>query len=190
MNSGDFGGGVDWIFSATVVEKIKFRDQNHEFNAIGIDVGEKNIGLASGNSRFSMAFPLMVLPNNPDVYLRIFTEAYQKTAQVLVIGLPRNSDGQETKQSQVVRNFAKKLQKTINDSTAIVLDDSGESGAAEVELQITFQDESLTSVIAEKHLRDQKNFTEKMLRDGTLDMEAATIILEDFLNNHRQGTGR
>jgi putative Holliday junction resolvase len=189
MNSDDFGGGINLLFSAKLVDKVRFREKNHEFGAIGIDVGEKRVGLAAGNSRFHMAFPLKTLPNDDDVYFKIFAEAYQKTAQVLVIGLPRNADGQETKQSQKVRQFAKTLQEAIDQSATIIPDDSGESGDAEIEIQIIFQDESLTSVVAAEKLRARKDFNEKMLRDGTLDSEAAALILQDFLDSQETKDG-
>ena len=44
------------------------------------------------------------------------------------------------------------------------------------------QDESLTSIEAEEELRrDKRHFNDKMLRDGTLDSQAAVIILTDYL---------
>ena len=47
---------------------------------------------------------------------------------------------------------------------------------------MVFQDESLTSVQAEAMLRrDKKHFKEQMLRDGTLDSQAAVVILTDYL---------
>jgi RNase H-fold protein (predicted Holliday junction resolvase) len=41
----------------------------------------------------------------------------------------------------------------------------------------------LTSVKAEENLRARRSFREESLRDGTLDSEAAAIILSDFLEN-------
>ena len=49
-------------------------------------------------------------------------------------------------------------------------------------VEVVFQDESLTSVQAEAMLRrDKKHFKEQMLRDGTLDSQAAVVILTDYL---------
>ncbi len=50
-------------------------------------------------------------------------------------------------------------------------------------IKIVFQDESLTSVKAEEILRERKNFQDGMLRDGTLDSEAAALILSDYLES-------
>jgi uncharacterized YceG family protein len=52
------------------------------------------------------------------------------------------------------------------------------------EAKIRFQDESLTSVEAEERLKARKKHYEK----GEIDAEAATIILQDFLENLNNGS--
>jgi putative transcription antitermination factor YqgF len=75
-----------------------------------------------------------------------------------VVGLPRNSQGQETQQSQYVRQFAKSLN-VFN-------------------LPIECQDESLTSVEAKSLLNLQRsNFYNKQ----QIDAMAAALILTDYL---------
>jgi len=133
--------------------------------AIGLDVGNARIGVARGDFEVCLASPLPMLPNDAAVFEKLTKLAQEDHASVVVIGLPRNATGQETAQSQLSRDFAAELTKHLD-------------------VKIHFQDESLTSVLAEKNLRARKNFQEKYLRDGTLDSEAAALILQDFLDNN------
>jgi len=138
--------------------------------AIGLDIGARRIGVARGDFEVVIATPLPAWPNDETIFANISRIVKENQAEIVVIGLPRDANGQETAQSQISRDFASELSNYLN-------------------TRIHFQDESLTSVIAEKNLRSRKNFNENMLRDGMLDSEAAAIILQDFLNsnNNREG---
>ena len=141
---------------------------------IGLDIGEKRIGVSRGDTEVKMASPLAPIVrknfvSEAEVFAKIAEIIRENGAEFLVAGLPRNSKGEETKQSEYSRNFVEKLRETLPNG-----------------FEIYFQDESLTSVKAEENLRARKNFREEMLRDGTLDSEAATIILGDFLENYEQ----
>ena len=86
-------------------------------------------------------------------------------SNILVIGLPRSNQGTETAQSDFVKKFTNRLAATLPG------------------LKIYFQDESLTSVEAEKRLKSRKRRYQK----GEIDAEAASIILQDFIE-HLQST--
>ena len=132
--------------------------------AIGLDIGTQRVGVARGDDDVRIAAPLTTLTNAANIFKRIQDLIQENHADIVVIGLPRNADGQETRQSVVSRAFATQL-------------------AAFTDAKIVFQDESLTSVQAEKNLRGRRGFNEDMLRDGTLDSEAAALILTDYLEN-------
>lgn len=131
---------------------------------IGLDVGEHRVGVARGDMMIRIASPLAPLVNDAQIFLNLADLIQNLSAEIIVIGLPRDNHGTETEQSRFSRDFAAKL-------------------AEFTDKKIVFQDESLTSIQAEKILKQRKNFDEKMLRDGTLDSEAAAIILQDFLEN-------
>lgn len=136
-------------------------------NILGVDVGERRIGLAVADSDVRISSPLPFLANDDKVFNNFRAIISDRRINVVVFGLPRNSVGEETKQSAFSRNFASNLR--------------NELGKKFRDVEFAFQDESLTSVKAESELRARKGFREEMLRDGTLDSEAATIILTDFL---------
>lgn len=132
---------------------------------IGLDVGEKRIGVAIGDTETRIARPSNPIRNDETIVPNIEKLISECETTTIIVGLPRNMDGSETDQSKYIRKFADDISKKIN-------------------VQIIFQDESLTSVIAEQNLRMRKDFSELMLRDGTLDSAAAALILSDYLENN------
>ncbi len=128
---------------------------------LGLDVGEKRIGVAKADSNTRIAVPVGYINVDGSEWQRIARIANLQGANCFVVGLPRSNEGNETKQSEYARNFAAELARRI-------------PGA-----RIRFQDESLTSVLAEERLKSRKRNYEK----GEIDAEAATVILQDFMES-------
>ena len=126
---------------------------------IGLDVGEKRIGVARVDSGTRIAIPIGFVEVNGTEWEEITKIAKINGTLFFVLGLPRSNEGNETAQSLYVRNFAKTLVEKI-------------PGA-----KIRFQDESLTSVEAEERLKSRR----KVYAKGEIDAEAASIILQDFI---------
>ena len=125
-----------------------------------LDVGEKRIGVAIADPSIKIAIAY-------DTFLVDGSELEQITrfitleeVETLVVGYPRNQQGEATAQTRFVEDFVEQL------------------GSLDVE--IVFQDESLTSVKAEEYLRRQKKPFEK----GEVDALAASFILQDYLEQH------
>lgn len=131
---------------------------------IGLDVGEKRIGVAKADSTIRIASPVGFFNVDGSEWAMIERIARMNNTNVFVIGLPRSNEGNETKQSLYVRQFAKRLVEKIPDA------------------KVRFQDESLTSVQAEERLKMRKKAYEK----GDIDAEAATIILQDFVEHAKE----
>jgi putative Holliday junction resolvase len=135
---------------------------------LALDVGEKRIGLAIGDSDVKIAVPSGIIENNQQVTDKIEQIIYSKKIDKIVVGLPRNSKGEETKQSAYTRSFAEKLK--------------------QFDLPVIFQDESLTSVEAEESLHNLqrcKNYNKTAKTTKTaLDDAAAALILSDFLETN------
>ncbi len=135
---------------------------------IGLDVGEKRIGVAKVDTETRIAVPVGFVLVDGSEWEEIGRIARLNNTAFFVLGLPRSNEGNETAQSLYVRNFAKVL--------------IGKFPGAKVR----FQDESLTSVEAEQRLRARKRSYEK----GEIDAEAATIILQDFIENFKEPEAR
>ena len=128
---------------------------------LGLDIGEKRIGVAKADSSTRIAVPVGFINVDGSEWQEIARLANVQGTNFFVLGLPRSNEGTETQQSLYVRNFAKVLVQQI-------------PGA-----RVRFQDESLTSVVADERLKASGRAYEK----GDIDAEAAAIILQDFLES-------
>ena len=130
---------------------------------VGLDVGEKRIGIARVDTDTKIAVPVGFINVDGTEYQEIARLMRLNSTNFVVLGLPRSNEGNETAQSAYVRSFAKVLVEKIP------------------EAKVRFQDESLTSVEAEERLKSRKKTYEK----GDIDAEAASIILQDFIETFK-----
>jgi putative Holliday junction resolvase len=122
-----------------------------------LDVGEKRIGVAVADTAVRIAVAFDTIDVDGSEIQKIAEIVVREGAKTIVVGYPRNQQGETTAQTSYVENFAKQLE-GITDT-------------------IVFQDESLTSVMAENRLIDMK----KPYTKGDIDAQAAAIILEDYI---------
>jgi putative pre-16S rRNA nuclease len=137
---------------------------------VGLDIGEKRIGVAVSDVSGTLARPLGVLrPSGLDVDALdvVSTEIARLAAEEdglgeIVIGLPRRLDGSPTGMTPRVEQFARQLR-------------------AKTSLPVTLQDERLSSREAESRLalRDK----DWRSRKAKLDAAAAAVILQDYLDS-------
>ena len=127
-------------------------------NYLALDVGEKRIGLATADDNVRIAVPFGWLENDDDIIQKITEKLIQHDISVVVVGYPRNQSGEATQQTQFVEQFVKNL------------------SVIDLDIDLVFQDESLTSVEAERRLGQVKD-------KGEIDAEAASIILQDYLES-------
>lgn len=123
---------------------------------ICLDVGERRIGVALADTGVRIAVPYDTIEVNGDEIKMIAELVVRESAEKIILGYPRNQQGEATSQSEFVERFAEQLKDIA---------------------EITYQDESLTSVIAEQRLVSRG----KPYAKGDIDKEAAAIILQDYL---------
>ncbi|MBC7746478.1 Holliday junction resolvase RuvX [Pedobacter sp.] len=126
---------------------------------LALDVGERRIGVAAADSAIKLAYPLTTIAVDGTELDQLARLMRVEDTQYLVIGYPRNSHGEPTKQTEAVEAFVARLS---------------------VDTPISYQDESLTSVAAEKHLASRK----KPYTKADIDAHAAAIILTDYMESH------
>lgn len=128
---------------------------------IALDIGEKRIGVALADQAAPFPAPLTTLEATEDVATQFASILRQHNVVTVVIGLPRNQQGEETAQTERVKYIAQLLNIPKH-------------------IPIAWQDESLTSVKAEAELKKRK----KPHTKADIDALAATYILEDFIANN------
>jgi len=131
---------------------------------LGIDYGERRIGLALSDPLGIIAKPLKVIdrkttPNYKSIIIEIIEE---KKVIEIIIGLPITMRGEYSNQTKAVQKF-------INEISGIC------------SIPVTEIDERLSSVAAERSLQLQgvKTGHEK----GRVDETAAAIILQEYLDS-------
>ena len=130
------------------------------FKIMGLDVGTKRIGIALSDFLHITAIPNICVDRTPEDKA---VECIKKIAadnhvKQIVIGLPINMDGTKGRQAEDCEKFAKYFSN----------------------FDIIFEDERLTSDLAEERLRERKVDFRK--NKGLVDIESACIILEQYLS--------
>ena len=135
--------------------------------AMGIDFGLKRIGVAFSDETKFLATPYEVyVRQNLEQDLQHFVDLINKNkVDEVVCGLPMNMQGDEQEIADQTREFMDELQ-------------------AKVAVRLSFVDERLSSVLAEDVLKQTERDWRK--RKQKLDAVAASIILQDYLDNMRR----
>lgn len=134
---------------------------------LGLDLGEKRVGIAVSDASASVAMPLVILPANEVVQgarsFKVILDEHE--VERIIVGLPLSLDGSEHAQARRIRKQAETLEQLYG-------------------LPLEFMDERLTSAEAKRSLR-QLGYSEKDMRAKT-DKIAACILLQTWLDQQRQ----
>ncbi len=130
---------------------------------MGLDLGTRTIGVALSDLRWRIATPLETIRRRKfgTDAAALLAIAGDRGAGGIVLGLPRNMDGSEGPRCQSTRAFARNL-------------------AGLTDLAITFWDERLSTVAAERALLEADESRAK--RAGVIDHVAAGFILQGALD--------
>jgi putative Holliday junction resolvase len=133
---------------------------------LGLDLGDVRIGVAISDDARRLAASLgTVHVGRPPGELKAIAELVREHAVALVVvGLPLSLDGSEGPRAALARAFADGLR-------------------AAVQVPISFQDERLTTLEAERGLRDAGLAARD--RRAVVDAEAARILLQSWLDTNR-----
>ena len=127
---------------------------------LGVDPGEKRIGIALKRSGHANAEPIVVLERGTSTNTEIAQLADKYGCDAVIVGLPRNIDGNDTAQTSWARAFAGEL-------------------ADATDLHIIMYDEFGTTERARERLGAATRAQEK----SQLDAYAAAVLLEDYIGS-------
>ena len=146
---------------------------------LGVDLGERRIGLALADEDGLSARPLATIPRGKDLgadALAVARVVAEQGIGTLVVGLPLEAGGNEGTMAIAARAWGTAL-------------------AGQLGLPVAFRDERLTSHIAESRLGPMPrgrsggppSRTQRARYRERVDREAAAIILQDELEARRSG---
>ena len=137
---------------------------------LGIDYGERRIGLAISDPSGTIAQPLPTLLRRRGKrapVTEIARIAMEHGAEAVVVGLPLDLAGDESAWSGEVREFGSKL-------------------ALRAGVPVEYIDERLTSVMAERAVRSLGLKRSQREQKERIDAMAAVLILQSYLDRSRR----
>ena len=135
---------------------------------LGLDIGEKRIGVALSDPEGIIAIPLTQINRKEEEadLGAILNLVRQNEVGCIVIGMPYSLDGRVGKQAEQVKDFVQKLSRDIK-------------------LPVETWDERLSTVAAEKRMREAG--LKQRGKEG-IDAMAAAFILQGYLDKmHSNG---
>ena len=147
--------------------------------SIGIDYGGVRTGLAATIGYDFRPLRIVSDLNNADLCQEVISTAKSESAERIVVGLPLHKNGTESERSNITRCFAAEL-------TALVLSNFGPDFGG-----VYLWDERYTSKEAKARImstaKGRGGIRSADDLDGTIDADAARLILEDYYQNSGVG---
>lgn len=133
---------------------------------MSIDYGDVRTGIAISDIRGILASPLCVIKESyqPKLVDKIIELINENKIEKIVIGLPRNMDGSYGYRCDDCKSLGQAIGEKIN-------------------IDIEFEDERLTTVMAHNILSD--NNVRGAKRKQTVDAVSAVMILQSYLDKNR-----
>ena len=132
---------------------------------LGVDLGARRIGLASSDETHTLASPLSFLERSGDSgrdHQAIIDAAREIDAHTIVVGLPLSLSGREGPAANAARTEVEALR-----------------ALASPDIEVVVHDERLTTVSAERALRDAGS--RRRSRRQKIDAAAAAVMLQSWL---------
>ena len=132
--------------------------------ALGIDLGDRRVGIAVCDSAGAVATPVQTLVRSGDARrdLESIADLVQEwEAEIVVVGLPLSLDGSEGPAARSALAQTAKLRQVLG-------------------VPVVSHDERLTTVIAHRRLAEQD--VDGRARRGMVDQVAAAVMLQSWLD--------
>jgi putative Holliday junction resolvase len=140
-------------------------DQNkNESRIMGIDFGEKRIGIALSDPLLIFAYPFTTLQNDVSFKQNLSKIILEKNIVKVILGLPSLN----YKSSSLLSEKVQKLKREIETNFKI---------------EVLLWDEEFSSVIAKEKLIESVTKKSKRRQKDLLDKQSAAIILQEYLDS-------
>jgi putative Holliday junction resolvase len=133
---------------------------------MGLDYGTKRIGIAVSDPLGIIAQGKGVIENTPAAITAIGLKAKELSISTVVVGMPYNLKGEESRAAQAVREFGERLEQEIG-------------------LHVEYWDERFTSATAHQTLLDMGVKKKKRQEKSQIDSMAAALVLQGYLDSHK-----
>ncbi|HSW54961.1 MAG TPA: Holliday junction resolvase RuvX [Ignavibacteriaceae bacterium] len=136
---------------------------NSETRIMGIDFGERRIGIALSDPLLTFAYPFVTLQNDASFLLNLSKIIDEKKIVKVILGLPSESFKSSKELSQKVLKLKSEIE-TKN------------------KIEVILWDEEYSSAIAKEKVIESVTKKSKRKKKGLLDRHSAAVILQEFLD--------
>jgi putative Holliday junction resolvase len=136
---------------------------------LGIDAGERRVGIAMSDELGLLASPVIVLDRRhglAPVLDQLAELVAREGVDQVVVGLPLNADGSQGPQARRAQDFARVAGRVLG-------------------VPVSLWDERMSTQEAEAIVRAQGRNTRRLRQRGEIDAIAAAVILQDYLDHGR-----
>ena len=147
--------------------KVFIENLNTAQTLLGLDFGDKTIGIAVSDKSLTIASPIKTIRRksiSKDL-IELFDLIEVYNVGGLIVGLPLSLNGKENIRTEKVRKFVKAIELQKN-------------------IKIMLYDERFSSDVIFKELRKNRNSISKIKKK--LDQQAAAYILQGFLDSSKK----
>lgn len=132
-----------------------------ETRVLGIDYGEKRIGLALSDPLFTFAYSFETINNNKNLWKVLKEIITNKKIVRVILGMPNSKRNKDLVEK--ITNFKNEIEQKFK-------------------LEVITWDEEYTSVIAQERIIQSVSKKKKRRDKGLLDRNSAAIILQEYLD--------
>ena len=134
----------------------------NEKRIIAIDFGEKRIGIALTDPLMMFAYPLTTLNNDSKLWDNLLKLLNDYIFEKIILGYPLKENGEKSSSTLMVEKFHEELK-------------------SKIKIPIELFDERYSSDIAKERILQSVKSKKKRRNKGLVDMNAACVILQDYL---------
>ena len=136
---------------------------NDQERILGMDYGEKRIGIAITDPLKMFAYPLVTLKNDSYFWKNLLNIFQKFNVVKIVLGYPIREDGKKSKSTEMVERFKHRLE-------------------SRVKIPVELIDERYSSETARQRIVESVVSKRKRRNKDLIDKNAAAVILEDYLD--------
>lgn len=130
---------------------------------MGIDFGEKRIGIALSDPLLTFAYPFITLLNDQQIIKNLIEIVKEKNVTRIILGMPSDRFKSSKKLADRIHIFKKELEQ-------------------EIKIEVIFWDEEFSSVLAQNKVNESVTKKSARKKKDLLDRHSAAIILQEYLD--------
>jgi len=147
-------------------EVDKLEQVSTESRIMGIDYGEKRIGIALSDPLFTFAYPFKTLLNDHNFIKDLLKIVEEKNVTKIILGLPSDRFKSSKELADRVHLFKKEIEQVIK-------------------IEVIFWDEEFSSALAQQKVNESVTKKSARRKKDLLDRHSAAIILQEYLNANK-----